>query len=109
MNFNTAKKLAKYHQFTKIELYNMMFEALETYPDNYWQKPYTPNPLMDLGHFFNDCVKFLSYKKGENDNEISKEIFTVRILQCAGEFSKIKIPKKEKYNPKIVMSRKPML
>ena len=109
MNIATARKLVKQHSFTRIELYEMMVEALDTYPDSFWKKPYTPNPFMDMGYFFNDCVEFLSYKKGINDNEVPKDIFTIRILQCVGEFSKVKLPKKKKHNPEITMSAIPRL
>lgn len=109
MNIHTAKKLAKWHKFTIEELNNMMIEALETYPDEHWRKPYKSNPIMDNGYFFNECRKFLNYDNITDKNEICQEIFTVRILQCAGEFSKIQLPKKKKYKPNIIISQKPML
>ena len=107
MNIQIAKKLVKQHSFTRIELREMMVEALDTYPDSFWRKPYKPNPFMDIGYFYNDCVEFLDFKKGINEKEVPKDIVTIRILQCVGEFSKVQLPKKEKHNVEITMSATP--
>ena len=111
MNKQAARKLARYYNFRKIELHEMMVKLLDMYPENYyyWQKPNYTNPIFDNGYFFNQCIKWLDYKKGINDNEVCKEMVTFRILQCAGKFSKIQIPKKKKYIPNNVASEKPTL
>jgi hypothetical protein len=109
MNFNQAKKLAQYHKFTKSELYDMLVEALETYNDDYWIKPNNCNPMFDNGHYFNQCRKWIGYKKEVNDNQHSVEIIVIRILQGFGKFSKVKLPKKIKPNVKLEFSEKPIL
>lgn len=109
MNKYDAKKLAQYHNFTKLELHLMMIEAIEAYPDEYWEKPNYTNKLFSNGSFFNSCRKWLDYKEGVNDNEIAKEIISFRVLQCAGKFSKIQIPKKKRFIPEKIHHEIPIL
>jgi hypothetical protein len=109
MNRNTAKKLARYHSFTKIELYNMLVEALDTFSDDYWTKPNKVNHIFDNGYYFNQCVKWVGYEQGKNDNAFNEEIVVVRVLEVFGKFSVFQIPKKVKPEIKIQVSEKPHL
>lgn len=109
MNKIEARKLSRYHNFTKIELYEALEAALKEYPKEYWEKPNYVNKLFSNGYFFNQCVKWLDYKKDINDNEIVKEIISFRILQCAGKFSKIQLPKKVKFIPEKIVHEVPKL
>ncbi len=95
-----AKKLAKYHKFTKQELYDILKEALDSLPKDYWIKPNKVNLIFDNGSYFNSCVKWLKYDDNSK-NDIEIEIVTFRILQCFGKFSKVQLPKKEKAKVKI--------
>lgn len=109
MNDWQAKKLAKYHKFTKLELYKMLEEALDTYQDDYWKKPNKVNRIFDNGSYFNSCRGWVGYQKGINDNEIEKESISYRVLQCFGTFSKIQLPEKNKIEVKIQRSEIPKL
>lgn len=104
-----ARKLAQYHKFTKIELYEMLVEALDTFSDDHWKKPNPVNRIFDNGYYFNQCRKWIDYKKGVNDNELCSEIVTVKVLQSFGKFSKTQLPKKVKPNIEIKVSEKPQL
>lgn len=109
MNKNHAKKLARYHKFTKIELYEMLVDALDTFNDDYWKKPNKVNPIFDNGYYFNQCRKWIGYEKGVNDNDLSPELVVVRVLEGFGRFSKIQLPKTKKPEIKIQVSEKPQL
>jgi hypothetical protein len=104
-----ARKLAQYHKFTKIELYEMLVEALATFSDEHWKKPNPVNPIFDNGYYFNQCRKWVDYQKGINDNEGCTEIVVVRVIQSFGKFCKIKLPQKVKPNIEIKVSEKPVL
>ncbi len=104
-----ARKLAHYHKFTKIELYEILVEALATFSDEHWKKPNSVNVIFDNGYYFNQCRKWVDYQKGINDNEGCSEIVVVRVLQSFGKFSKIQLPKKIKPNIEIKVSEKPQL
>lgn len=104
-----ARKLAQYHKFTKIELYQMLVEALDTYDDKFWEKPNNVNKIFDNGYYFNQCRKWIDYKEGVNDNEHCSEIVTVRVLQTFGNFSKVQLPKKIKPKIEVKVSQKPEL
>ena len=109
MNKYKARKLAQYHKFTKIELYNILKESLETLDEEYWKKPNKINLIFDNGYYFNRCVEWLGYEKGVNDNDLSAEIIVVRILEVFGKFSKTKLPVKKKPSIKIQASETPKL
>jgi hypothetical protein len=104
-----AHKLARYHKFTKIELYEMLVEALDTFQDDYWKKQNKVNRIFDNGYYFNQCRKWIDYQKGVNDNEGCSEIVVVRVLQCFGKFSKTQLPEKVKPDIEIQVSEKPQL
>lgn len=109
MHKNQARKLARYHKFTKVELYEMLVEALDTFTDDYWTKPNKVNPIFDNGYYFNQCRKWIGYKKGLNDNDLNCELVVVRVLECFGKFSKTQLPKKKKPEIRIQVSEKPHL
>ncbi len=109
MNKNHAIKLARYHKFTKIELYKMLVEALDTFQDDYWTKPNKVNQIFDNGYYFNQCRKWIDYEKGINDNDLNAEPIVVRVLEGFGKFSKVQLPKKKKPDIKIQVSEKPQL
>ncbi len=109
MHINTARKLEKYHKFTKIELYDMLVEALDTHNESYWKEANHLNGIFDNGAYFNLCRNWIGYKKGENDNDYSSEVIVIRVLQGFGKFSKIQLPKKKKQHVKIMKSEKPTL
>jgi hypothetical protein len=92
MTFEDAKKLAQYHSYNKIELYEILKDALEKNPASYWSKPSMIYQLMDNGYYFNQCRKWISYDPGVNDNAIIAEIIVIRILQGFGEYSKVQLP-----------------
>jgi len=104
-----ARKLAQYHKFTKIELYEILAEALATFGDEHWKKPNPVNGIFDNGYHFNQCRKWIDYQKGINDNKGCAEIVVVRVLQSFGKFSKSQLPKKVKPNIEIKVSEKPHL
>ena len=87
----------------------MLVEALETFNDEYWEKPNKVNKIFDNGYYFNRCREWLGYEKGVNDDDLSSEIVVVRILEGFGKFSKIQIPKKKKVKIEIQVSEKPKL
>ena len=101
MTKNQAIKLARYHKFTKLELYNILKEALEKLNDDFWKKPNRINSMTDNGYYFNRCVEWVGYIKGENDNDYTIEVIVVRVLEVFGKFSKIQLPKKTKKVVKI--------
>ena len=109
MHKNQAVKLARYHKFTKIELYEILVEALDTLQNDYWKKPNKVNPIFDNGYYFNQCRKWIGYEKGVNDNELNSEIVVVRVLEGFGRFSKVQLPEKKKPEIKIQVSEKPQL
>ena len=109
MNKNAAIKLARYHKFTRIELYEILVEALNTFNDEYWKKPNKVNPIFDNGAYFNLCIKWVGYEEGVNDSDISAEPVAVRVIENFGKFSKIQLPKKKKAEIKIKCSEKPQL
>lgn len=109
MNKNQARKLARYHKFTKKELYDMLVEALDTYYTDYWKKPNKINPIFNNGYYFNQCRKWIGYEIGVNDNELNSEIVVVRVLEGFGKFRKIKIPNRRKPVIKIQVSENPIL
>jgi len=104
-----ARRLAQYHKFTKIELYEILVEALATFSDEHWKKPYPVNPIFDNGYYFNQCRKWVDYQEGVNDKEGCTEIVTVRVLQSFGKFSKVQLPQKVKPIIKVQVSEKPQL
>jgi len=104
-----AWKLAQYHKFTKIELYEMLVEALATFSDEHWKMANHVNKIFDNGYYFNQCRKWVDYQKGVNDDEVCSEIVTVRVLQSFGKFAKTQLPKKVKSNIEIKVSEKPQL
>ena len=109
MTQSKARQLAKYHKFTKNELYEMLVEVLDTYNDEYWKKASSVNSIFDNGYYFNQCRKWLDYDITKDDNGFSSEIITVRILQSFGKFTKIQLPKKVKQVVEIQGSEKPTL
>lgn len=111
MSRNEAKKLSKYHKFTRKELYCILEHALKDLPDNFWSKPSRVNPIFDYGAYFNFCVDIVDYKEGENDNDIVSEVVSFRILHIFGKYSAIQLPKiqKKKTEVKIQKSEKPSL
>jgi len=104
-----ARKLAQYHKFTKIELYEILVEALATHNDAYWKKANNVNKLFDNGYYFNQCRKWIDYKKGENDNEECGQIVVIRVLQTFSKFSKTQLPQKVKVITGVKVSEKPHL
>ena len=106
MQKHKARKLAQYHKFTKIELYEMLVEALATFSNKHWEKPHPANAIFDNGYYFNQCRKWIDYQKGINDNEGCSEIVVVRVLQSFGKFSKVQLPKKIKPKIEIKVSEK---
>ena len=109
MQIYKARKLAQYHKFTKIELYQILVEALATHTDEYWLKPNGVNKIFDNGYYFNQCRKWIDYQKGVNENDECSEIVVVRVLQTFGKFSKIQLPQKIKPNIELKVSKKPKL
>lgn len=109
MTQSKAIKLARYHRFTKKELYEMLVEALDTFTEEYWKLPNSVNHIFDNGYYFNQSRKWVDYQKGINDNEYCREILTVRILQEYGKFSKVQIPIQSKQETKVMVSEKPTL
>jgi hypothetical protein len=109
MNKNQAKKLAQYHQFTKIELFDILKDALNFYSDNYWKKPNKVNPIFDNGSYFNSCRNWIKYRIGENDNEIEIEPVVIRVLEGFGKFSKVQLSSKKKFKVEVKHSEKPQL
>jgi hypothetical protein len=110
MNSTAARKLAKYATFTTLTLYEMLVEALASQPDEYWLKPNSVNELFDNGAFFNRCRIWLGYVKGVNDNKIPPHAVVVKVLECAGEFSKVQLPKRKPRVPQeIICTEKPTL
>lgn len=94
MNYN-AKRLSEYHSFTKKELYQILKDAFEKLPETYWQKP-SSNPLFDMGTYFNNCVKWVNYKEGENDNDKCAQVIVIRVLEKFSKFSNVQLPDKPK-------------
>ncbi len=90
------RKLAQHHKFTRLELHNILKDALENEPESYWGKPNFVNKGFTNGYFFNCCVKWLKYEKGINDDTFPEEIIVVRVLQGFKKYSKIKLPQKQK-------------
>lgn len=93
-----ARRLAEYHAFTKIELYNILKEALDTKPPGFWKKP-SSNPIFDMGHNFNWLVKLIDYDpEGTEHQAQSKvlEVIVVRVLQKFGEYAKVQLPNTKK-------------
>jgi hypothetical protein len=70
-----AINLARYHKFTKKELYNILKDALENEPDHYWDKPNRINKLFNNGYYFNQCRKWIQYEKGMNDDNDIRSIW----------------------------------
>lgn len=108
MTFEDAKKLAQYHSYSKIELYEILKDALEKTPTSYWTKASMINQWMDNGYHFNQCRQWISYDPGVNDNAIVAEIIVIRILQEFGEFSKVQLPVSN-IKVDIIMSEVPTL
>lgn len=109
MQIYKARKLAQQHKFTKLELYNILVEALATLNNNFWKKPNGVNKIFNNGYYFNQCRKWIRYEKGVNDNEYCSEIVVIRVLQTFGKFSKIQLQQKKKNKIKIIVSEKPKL
>jgi hypothetical protein len=109
MNTHKARKLSQYHKFTKKELFDILEEALASHKDEYWESPNKTNKIFDNGAYFNLCVKWVGYKKGENDDELCSTMVAFRVLDGFGEFSKTQIPEKEKPVIQIQKSEKPSL
>ena len=112
MTIYQARKLAEYHTFTKGELYQILKDALEQSPEDYWTKPNNINALFDNGYHFNTCRDWIGYREGINDDDEVLEIFVIRILQTFGKYSKVQLPKKKKRvhtRADVNMSQKPML
>lgn len=109
MHITNAKNLAQYHKFTRAELYQILKDALEKRPENYWSKPSHINPMFDYGCYFNKCRDWLGYIEGKNDETVPAEMIVVRILQGFGSYSKVQLPKKVKPEIKLVVSEKPTL
>jgi len=109
MNINQSKNLARYHKYTRLELYEILKEALEKEKPEYWNKPNGVNTLFTNGWYFNWCVKLIKYQKGINDNSTPDEIIVARVLQTFGKYSKHQIPKKKKYVPEFINHEEPKL
>jgi hypothetical protein len=109
MNKNSAIKLARYHKFTKFELYNMLVEALDSESDEYWTKANHVNRIFDNGYYFNWCKKLIGYNEHTNKEALEQEPIVVRVLEGFGKYSKVQIPKKIKPDIKIQGSEKPTL
>jgi len=92
MTFENAKKLAQYHSYTKIELYEILKDALDKLPESHWPMASSINPLFDNGCYFNKCRKWIGYDPGVNDNTFVAEIVVIRILEVFGEFSEVQLP-----------------
>lgn len=109
MRRNEARNLAKYHKFTKKELYNILKDALNNEPDEFWNKPNKVNKIFNNGYYFNRCREWIRYEKGVNDDEFPTEIATVRVLEIFGKYSKVQLPKKEKSYIETTVYEKPKL
>lgn len=105
---NTASKLSLHHKFTKGELYDILLEAFSTFKDKYWESAYSGNPLMDMGAYFNMCVRVVAYKDSAR-NVIVSPLVAVRVLVKFSEFSKVQLPVKKKVKISITISEKPCL
>jgi len=109
MTKSEAREISKTHKFTKRDCYMMLKEALESKNDSFWSKS-SSNLQIDLGAYFNMCVKWVGYKEGENDKEFVHHIVAFRILHFFGEYSKIQPPpKRPKQKVPIKLSEKPSL
>jgi hypothetical protein len=107
MNTYAAKRLSEYHKFTKLELIQILKDALEKQPASYWQKP-SSNPLFDMGSYFNNCLKWVDYKGTEDDKVIPNQVVVIRVLQKFSKYSKVQLPKKPK-KPDIIYRELPSL
>jgi hypothetical protein len=88
----------------------MMVEALDSHDDTYWLKACQVNPICDNGAYFNLCRTWLGYEAGINDSTTPSQIVTIRVLQCAGQFSKVKLPiRTQRIKPPISVSEPPAL
>lgn len=109
MNLHKAKQLSEYHKFTKIELYEILVQALAVYDTKYWRRASNVNAIFDNGYHFNQCRKWINYQKGINGNDSCSQPVTMRILQAFGRFSKVQLPIKSKPDIKILNSEAPIL
>lgn len=109
MHINKAKQLANYHNFTKLELYTILVDALNELDVSYWSKPNQVNKMFDNGYYFNRCRDWLGYEHGINDNDSPKVLVTVRILTGFGKFSKTQVPIKKRGKIELKVSEKPTL
>lgn len=86
----------------------MLKEALNSKNDSFWEKP-SSNPMLDMGSYFNLCVKWVGYKEGENNNEYVSKIVAFRVLRFFGEYCKIQPLKSRKGRIEIKVSERPSL
>ena len=99
MTETQARRLAEYHAFTKIELYEILKEALDTFHPPYWKKANPSNPIFDNGHYFNWLVKLVDYDPEASEYQAQSnvpEVIVVRVLERYGQFSKVQIPDTKK-------------
>lgn len=109
MNFNQAKNLAEYHKYSKLELHNILKEALEKEKPEYWVKPNNVNVNFTNGHYFNLVQTWLRYNEGVNDSALVDVTIAGRILQTFSKYSKHLPPKKKKYAAEVLHHEKPVL
>ena len=109
MNKSEARYISEKHKFTKKECYLILKEALESKPDSFWKKP-SSNKQIDLGAYFNMCVRWVGYIEGENNDKVVSNMVAFRVLHFFGEYSKIQ-PHNKSPKPKIEikLSEKPKL
>lgn len=108
MNTYQAKRLSEYHSFTKKELHQILKDALGSLPETYWQKP-SSNPLFDMGSYFNNCVKWVDYKEGENDEQKCSQPVVIRVLEKFSKFSKVQLPVKKCNKPDVIYREIPII
>lgn len=109
MNRTKAIELARYHNFTSSELYDILYKAYVDKNKDYWMQPYKNNLIMDNGYFFNLCVKWIGKITENNQNNKVSEPVTVRILENFGEYSSIQLPIKIKSDIQITLSALPLI
>jgi hypothetical protein len=109
MKKSEAREISQNTKFTKLDCYMMLKEALDTKDDSFWKKP-SSNSSIDIGAYFNLCVRWVGYSKGASEKDFVSEIVAFRVLHIFGEYSKIQPNKKrKKQKQSIKVSEKPSL
>jgi hypothetical protein len=103
MNEQEARSLSKAHTFTKLDLYQILKDALNSISPEFWKKPNVVNPIFDNGSYFNSCRDWVGLVKGVNEGENCSQMVVFRVLHVFGEFSKIQPPNKIKRNKQPVI------